>query len=49
MNQRDYYKQKINKILPEFPDYIKNKIFHFLFLINDYLFDLFCFILIFSI
>ena len=22
MNQRDYYKNKINKILPEFPDYI---------------------------
>ena len=24
MNQRDYYKQKINKILPEFPDYIED-------------------------
>ena len=24
MNQRDYYKQKINIILPEFPDYIED-------------------------
>ena len=24
MNQRDYYKQKINKILPEFPNYIED-------------------------
>ena len=24
MNQRDYYKQKINKLLPEFPEYIED-------------------------
>ena len=24
MNQRDYYKQKINKLLPDFPEYIED-------------------------